>query len=230
MKVHWLQHVAHEGLGQLGDWLQQAGHTLTGTRLCAGEALPDLASLDALIIMGGPMNIYEHAAYPWLAPEKQFIRRAIDAGKVVAGFCLGSQLIADQLGGPVVRNEAGLEMGWWDVDFTPQARARNPRLPLSLSSFHWHGDSFLLPPEATLLASSAHCARQGFSWRDRVLGLQFHPEVTPADVRRWVDIEPPVPADGVQPAERILAETMAYAANAQLLDVLLSPLLPPAPG
>ena len=94
MRIHWLQHADFEDLGCIGPWLAARGHAVSGTRLYAGETLPDPAAFDALIVMGGPMNIYEYAAHPWLRTEKALIREAIAQGRRVLGICLGAQLIA----------------------------------------------------------------------------------------------------------------------------------------
>ena len=81
MRIHALQHVAFEGLGHIGRWIADRGHSVALTRLYAGDPLPRLADFDLLVIMGGPMNIYEDDRYPWLAAERQLIRQAVDGGK-----------------------------------------------------------------------------------------------------------------------------------------------------
>src|ERR1039458_5747370 len=102
MKIHWLQHEPFEGLGTIEGWLLGRGHTLSCTRLHAGEeppATPD--GFDWLVIMGGGMNVYQYLDHPWLRSEKRLIGGAISAGRRVLGICLGAQLIADVLGGKV---------------------------------------------------------------------------------------------------------------------------------
>lgn len=129
--------------------------------------------------MGGPMNIYEHGKYPWLANEKRFLKQAIDTGKIILGICLGAQLLADVLGGKVYPNK-WKEIGWFPVWKTSGAKCCSAfkRFPSLLHAFHWHGDTFELPPGAVLLASSGACENQAFAFRERVLGLQFHLETT----------------------------------------------------
>jgi GMP synthase-like glutamine amidotransferase len=117
MRIHYLQHVPFEDSAKIGEWARDTGHTVTCTRLCDEEALPPLNSFDWLVIMGGPMNVYEHQAYPWLVPEKRLIERAIEHGKFVLGVCLGAQLAADVLGGPVTKNRYR-EIGWFPVSLT----------------------------------------------------------------------------------------------------------------
>lgn len=148
-------------------------------------ALPTVSAFDMLLVMGGPMNIYETAQHPWLDAEKALIREAIEAGRTVVGVCLGSQLIADQLGSPVYRGILG-EIGWWPVARVADCPADLP-LPDNLQVYHWHGDTFDLPVGAHHLLESAACHSQGFLYGDRVLGLQCHLEATPASIRALID-------------------------------------------
>ena len=105
MRIHYLQHVPFEDLANIEKWAENRGHEVSKTLLFSGDGLPKLDKFDWLIIMGGPMNIYEHSKYPWLIKEKKFIGDVINDGKVVLGICLGAQLMADVLGGRVFRNE-----------------------------------------------------------------------------------------------------------------------------
>lgn len=223
MRVHWLQHAAHEDLGCIAPWLAARGAEVTHTALHAGEAPPASPDFDWLIVMGGPMNIYEHDAHPWLVTEKELIREALAAGKRLLGICLGAQLIADQLGGPVTRN-AETEIGWWPVRLTSEGRASGlfADHPDEFLPFHWHGDTFALPPGATRLAYSEGCAQQAFEVDGgRVLGLQFHPELTAADARRWLVGEQLQPARYVQSNEQILSDLARFAAANRLMVRLL---------
>ncbi|MCX6938762.1 MAG: type 1 glutamine amidotransferase [Verrucomicrobia bacterium] len=179
MKVHWFQHVEFEGLGLIESWLRARGHEVTATRWWAGEtAGPDTAAAEWLIVMGGPMNIYQHRDFPWLVDEKAAIAAAMDRGARVLGVCLGAQLIADVLGGKVMQNPAR-EIGWWPLRAVAATEARASRyaFPAELTVLHWHGDTFTLPPGAVRLAESEGCAQQAFAWGERVLALQFHLEM-----------------------------------------------------
>lgn len=183
MRIHSLEHVAFEDAAEIGAWARARGHRLTRTGFFAGEALPPLADVDWLVVMGGPMNIYEHDAHPWLAAEKAYLRAALAGGCRVLGVCLGAQLMADVLGGPVTRN-ADREIGWHPVRFSPAAAgsALFSDFPAELTVFHWHGDTFALPPGAVHLAASDACRNQAFQFGPRAVGLQFHLEYAPASI------------------------------------------------
>lgn len=223
MRVHWLQHADFEDLGCIAPWLAARGDTVTHTRLQAGVSLPAADDFDWLIVLGGPMNIYEYGQHPWLRAEKALIRAAITAGKRVFGICLGAQLIADVLGGKVTRNRAS-EIGWFPVRLTAAGRA-SPLLrdwPNEIEVFHWHGDTYALPPGAECLAQSEACEQQAFAWGGgRVVGLQFHPEITAANARDWLAQETLEPAAYVQAPQQILRELPRYGvANRLLLQLL----------
>ncbi|HEY9248844.1 MAG TPA: type 1 glutamine amidotransferase [Rariglobus sp.] len=224
MKIHWFQHVPFEGLGAIEGWLLARGHTLTCTRFFAGEAAPaKVDGFDWLIVMGGPMNIYQYRDHPWLRAEKRVIREAAAAGKRVLGVCLGAQLIADALGGKVYQN-AEREIGWFPVTAVPEGAASPLAFPPETMVFHWHGDTFSLPPGGVWLARSQACENQAFAVGSRVLGLQFHVEMTPADVARIAAECADELQSGayVQPASEMIARSAGEGpGTARLLDRLL---------
>ena len=228
MRVHVLQHVPFEGLGSIESWLVDNGHTLSSTHLYEQEALPDITAFDMLIVMGGPMGIYDYHEHPWLKPEKKFIRACIDAGKPVLGICLGAQLIADVLGGKVTRNPEK-EIGWFSIEVTAEGRdtAIGPLLAEADDVFHWHGDTFAIPPGAIHLARSDACEHQAFLYDGHVLGLQFHLEVTPAGAAALCSecAHELVPARYVQTANEILAPAGYFQHINQLMQGILSHLL-----
>lgn len=223
MRVHWLQHAEHEDLGCIAPWLAARGHKVTVTRLQRGELPPLPSAFDWLVVLGGPMNIYQHATYPWLVAEKQLIRRALDAGTRMLGICLGSQLIADQLGGPVTRNACS-EIGWHAVTLSNDGKraAAFSGFPDQFTAFQWHGDTFTLPPDAAALMRSNACANQAFTHGKRVVGIQFHLEVTAANARNWFSVERPAPARHVQTPEHVLAQLPSFADNNKLMIQLLA--------
>ena len=189
MRALVLQHVAVEGPGTLAPYLEARGWTLETVALYAGAHPPeDARGYQAVIVMGGPMGVYDEAAYPFLRAEQHFLRCAMAQDVPLLGICLGSQLLAKALGARVYRN-AQKEIGWYTVDLTP-AGAADPLfagLPLSLPVFQWHSDAFDLPAGAIPLASSPLCAHQAFRYGDRVYGLLFHLELTPAIIHTWME-------------------------------------------
>lgn len=226
MKVHWFQHVEFEGLGLIETWLKARGHELSATRWWAGEvAGQEAEAADWLIVMGGPMNIYQHRDYPWLVAEKAAIAAAVTRGVRVLGVCLGAQLIADVLGGKVMQN-AEREIGWWPVRAVPEGAGSRYAFPAESNVLHWHGDTFTLPPGATRLAESAGCAQQAFAVGERVLGLQFHLEMSGAAIAAIAGAcADEIAAGGrwVQTAEKIKAGVFEHAPDAnKLLSRLLT--------
>ncbi|MDP2847174.1 MAG: type 1 glutamine amidotransferase [Humidesulfovibrio sp.] len=184
LRLHGLRHESFENEAEIAAWAQMRGHGLTHTDLWNGETPPDPSAFDFLVVMGGPMNIYEEDTFPWLALEKRFLKASIDAGKLVIGVCLGAQLLADVLGGKVTKN-THREIGWHLVQAGPDAaRSRVfASLPAEYEAFHWHGDTFAIPPGALWTAKSEACAHQAFTaCDDRVVGLQFHLETNAASM------------------------------------------------
>lgn len=176
MRIHYLQHVPFEDLANIERWAKSRGHQITRTLLYQDQTLPGQEEFDWLIIMGGPMNIYEHEKFPWLVREKEFIAASVQGEKTVLGICLGAQLISDVLGGRVRKNEYR-EIGWHKVRLTPEARTSPifSALPPEFVAFHWHGDTFAIPPGAARMANSDACKNQAFEI-GRAVGLQFHLE------------------------------------------------------
>jgi GMP synthase-like glutamine amidotransferase len=187
MRYHALQHVSFESPGLLVGAVREKGHSLEVTALFSNAPLPQTADFDALIIMGGPMSIHDEAIYPWLRAEKELIAAAIREGKKVLGICLGAQLIAAVCGARVYQNTQK-EIGFWPVEWTEAAGKVFPGHPPTIF-FHWHGETFDLPAGAELLASTKACMNQAFLLGDRVLGIQFHPEVTPEILRTLIEEE-----------------------------------------
>lgn len=223
MRILCLQHVPFETPAAIADWAARRRHQLDCVLLHEDQRLPHIMDFDMLVLMGGPMSVNDEATLPWLADEKQYLRRAIHAGRRVLGVCLGAQMIADVLGAPVTRNRHR-EIGWFPLNrergLAPEHAAL---LPASMPAFHWHGETFALPPGAVRLASSAACTNQVFCAGDRILGLQCHLEITPAvagDLIRHCGDEL-VAAPYVQTAAELLAQPQRFAAANNALDRLL---------
>ncbi|MBZ4191429.1 type 1 glutamine amidotransferase [Niabella beijingensis] len=181
MRIHYLQHVPFEGPAFIASWLNENGHLISATRFFdAAAQLPAVGAIDALVVMGGPMGVYDEEQYAWLAEEKTFIKACISAGKKVLGICLGAQLLAVCLGAKV-QAAAHKEIGWFEVWPTAACRALTWFYELFKERpvvFHWHGDRFDIPDGCVdLLASSAN-TNQAFYYDEHILGLQFHLEVT----------------------------------------------------
>lgn len=225
-----LQHVPFEGPGSIADWADARGARLDITRLFAHEPLPDLAVIDLLVVMGGPMSANDHATHPWLADEITFISQAVEADKPVLGVCLGAQLIAAAMGARVLPN-ADREIGWFPIMPAQSDLAADFALPDEVIVLHWHGDTFELPPGATLLATSKACPNQAFVMRGRVMGLQFHLETTRASLWDLVDNCAGELAPGlrwVQSAERLLqVDQQQLDTNQQLMARILDNLTRP---
>lgn len=159
---------------------------VTVTKFFEDPTLPDADDLDLLVIMGGPMSVNDEAGYPWLAAEKQFIRKAIEKDKAVIGICLGAQLIANALGA-AVRPNGTKEIGWFPITAEPASYTEDIfSFPQELLVFHWHGETFDLPDGAIRLARSDACENQAFQLGRRVIGMQFHLETTPDAARDLV--------------------------------------------
>ncbi len=224
MNVHVLQHVPFEGLGSIESWLATRGAVVQTTHFFDSPRLPSLADLDFIIAMGGPMSVHDEADLPWLKEEKRFISDAVASGKAVLGICLGAQLVANALGArvyPVPHKE----IGWLDIESTSSS-SELFQFPKKTKVFHWHGETFDLPPEATRLARSAGCENQAFQIGSKVMGLQFHLETTPESAEsliancrnelvagRFIQSEEElrkVPASAYARVNALMAEVLAY--------------------
>lgn len=227
MHVQVLQHVPFEGVGSMVDWFQARGAAVHYTRFFEADArLPEPASCDLIVAMGGPMSVNDEAELPWLVEEKAFLRQAIEQGIPVLGICLGAQLIASALGARVQPNGQA-EIGWFPVWRAESVGAGCFVFPERIELLHWHGETFELPEGATLLASSEACRHQAFQFGRRVIGLQCHPEMTPGIVADLLhecaqELEP---GPWVQTPSQLAAEAQCYRPGnvliAQVLDYLL---------
>ena len=177
MQIHCILHEPFEGLAHIEKWISCQNHNLNFTLIYQGQEFPVDFDFELLIIMGGAASVYETDKNPWLLKEKRFIGEAIRLGKKVLGICFGAQILADILGGKVY-HALHPEIGWFPVYFTPEAREKFEFLPDEMTAFHWHSDTFDLPPGAIPLASSKFTVNQGFIYGDQVIALQFHLEMT----------------------------------------------------
>lgn len=184
-----LRHVAHVPLGSLEQVFAEEGVEFTYVDLFEDvpEGLP-LDEIAGLVVLGGPMNANETAAYPFLDRELGWIRAAVARQTPLLGICLGAQLMAKALGGRVTANPVK-EIGWYDLELLPKAAGDRllggcgPRETV----FEWHGDTFTLPEGAVLLASTPQCGNQVFRVGPAAWGLQFHVEMTGSLIEQWLD-------------------------------------------
>lgn len=184
-----ITHVAFEDPGSLGPELLRAGYTIELLEASiANLAAIDPLAADLLVVLGGPIGVYETAAYPFVQTEIALLQARLAAQRPTLGICLGAQLMAAALGAKVYPGRAGKEIGWSPLRAGPQAARCTGfagLLASGLSVLHWHGDTFDLPQGALHLASSALYPNQAFAIGNYALGLQFHPEVTTQGLERW---------------------------------------------
>lgn len=192
MRFLVLQHHRDEHPGVLRDFMAEDGAVWDAVELDAGEPIPaDISGYDALISMGGPMDVWETEEHPWLDDEKTLIREAVgERGMPFLGVCLGHQLLADALGGKVVKMDTP-EVGICPVEFNKagQADVLTGRLAAEIECLQWHGVSVIEPPAGGVsLAHSPVCPVQAMRVGGRAWGVQFHVEMTEATVREWAAI------------------------------------------
>jgi GMP synthase-like glutamine amidotransferase len=187
MNVLIVKHVEIEGPGLIEDCLKQGKAPYQILNLESNVHLPKLDDLTHIVLLGGPMNVYEEDRYPFLKYEDLFIKEAAQRGKRILGICLGAQLIAKALGGKVYK-ASGKEIGWYDLSLTEEG-ARDPLFspfPKTFSVFQWHEDTFDLPNASKLLVTSNPIHHQAFRYGENAYGLQFHMEVTEETIQDWV--------------------------------------------
>lgn len=204
------RHVPIEGPGYFATFLDRHDVPWKQVRIDAGEAVPaNLNGVSGVCLMGGPMSVNDEL--PWIPAVRERIREAVAARIPVIGHCLGGQLMASALGGTVHANPVK-EIGWGKLSVTDAVAAR-PWLgdaPCPLLAFHWHGETFTVPPGAARILASDWCANQAFVIDGRHLGMQCHVEMTPELVARWcADGAAEIAAadsPGVQAPDAILAD------------------------
>lgn len=197
-----IQHVAVEGPGALGEALRARGVTLRPVRVFAGDPVPACCDAEALVVMGGPMGVYEDDRHPHLRDERRLIESALAAGQPIIGTCLGSQLLASALGARVYPNSRK-EIGWYEVALAGAAAddALFAGAPPRFTPVHWHGDVFDLPAGAAHLASSAITPHQAFRHGSNAWGLLFHLELDRPQLDSWLTaFADEMAAAGIAPA------------------------------
>jgi GMP synthase (glutamine-hydrolysing) len=182
------QHVAAEPLGTLDPLIRRRGHRVRFTNFERHpDAQPNTDRYRGLIVLGGPMNVEDHAHRHHLRTEMLAIERMLEQGKPVLGICLGAQLLAHVLGAPVQRHHQP-EIGWYPLRTTDAGRSDPVLAPLGEEApvFQWHSYSFELPQGATHLARTDGCESQAFRYGDNAYGFQFHLEMDEPLIERWL--------------------------------------------
>ena len=206
MDVLAIIHGSNARAGIFGDVVEELGHRLDEWSLAWETPIPKpLDSYGAVLVFGGAMHADQDRRHPWLREENFFLQRLLDIGVPTLGICLGVQLLAKAAHSWVGPLEEP-EIGWHEVELSEEG-VEDPvlgRLPRSFEAFQWHYYTYGVPAGAQELARSERCT-QAFRLGERVWGVQFHPEVTLAQVESWIaDPEDPPPD-----AERLRAETQA---------------------
>ena len=221
-RVTCFQHIECEGPGSLLEVLRSRNVEVDILKPFQGDPIPGHLG-DGLVVLGGPMGVYEEKTFPWMTGELNAIRKCLDLSLPVLGICLGSQMLAHVAGGQVFRG-ALPEVGWYPVRWTAEGRL-DPlflELPASFEAFHWHGDTFTLPPGAVRLAGSERYDNQVFKLGRNAYGLQCHLEVTEKMVQDWAHryAKELAPQGGPIRPERILGD---LGAKARTLEALAEP-------
>lgn len=211
------RHAPTEGPAYFATYLERHGIPQRLVKVDAGEPVPtDPHAFSGLAFMGGPMSVNDDL--PWIPQVLDLIRAARAADIPLLGHCLGGQLMSRALGGSVGRNPVK-EIGWGEVKLAEGEEARRwfGHAGDHFMSFHWHGETFTLPPGAVRILSSAYCQNQAFALGDKHLGMQCHIEMTPELIDTWckggaAEIEDNRASPGVQPPEAIHAGIPAYLA------------------
>ncbi|MGH9356400.1 MAG: type 1 glutamine amidotransferase [Terriglobia bacterium] len=187
-RVVAIQHVECETPGLIEEALASKGFSVEHILSFRGQPAPkELGPAHGLVLMGGPMGVYESERFPFLQDEMRLVEKTLRDGKPVLGVCLGSQLLAAALGSKV-RKGARKEIGWHPITLT-EAGCDDPMLKevgRVFVAYHWHGDVFDVPDRATNLAASVCTECQGFRYQGNAYGLLFHMEITPEILKGMV--------------------------------------------
>ena len=181
-----VRHIHFEDLGLFHDVLLAAGYQVNYVDI----GTPDLSHVDPLapdilVILGGPVGVYDDDAYPFLLQEQELLRQRLASNLPTVGICLGAQQIAASLGARVAPS-GSKEIGFSPISLSPQGSVSSLRHLANVPVLHWHGDNMDLPADAVVLASTELCPNQAFAIGTNILALQFHPEANPSNIEAWL--------------------------------------------
>ncbi|MBP7088951.1 MAG: type 1 glutamine amidotransferase [Candidatus Omnitrophica bacterium] len=186
--VLFLKHIAIEGPGLLLDFFKNLGLKTGIIDISAGESLPSFEDYQAIVFLGGPMNVYETDRYSFLLEEEKFLKKALAKEIPFLGICLGAQILA-KVSNAKIKKAPLKEIGWYEVKLTGEGKDDFlfNGLGEKLTVFQWHEDTFDLAPQAKLLARGDTCVNQAFRVGKYAWGLQFHPEIKNGMLRSWLE-------------------------------------------
>ena len=219
------RHVRNEGPGTFAEFLDRRGIPHRTVRIDANDPIPEsIADVPGLVFMGGPMSVNDDL--PWIPKALKLIRQAVAADVPVLGHCLGGQLMSKALGARVTRNRVK-ELGWLKVTAIDSTASRDwlNGLPAQFEAFHWHGETFSIPPGATHILKSRYCRNQAYVL-GKSLALQCHIEMTPAMVRDWArdgerEIAASLGSPGVQGRSQMLSSLARRTSELQRVSEVL---------
>jgi GMP synthase (glutamine-hydrolysing) len=222
-----IRHVAFEDLGLLEPVLREHGYDVVTVDAGIEDTVAPIATGDLVVVLGGPVGASDADRYPFLADELSALRRRVEARRPTLGICLGAQLLARALGADVGPS-GQTEIGYAPITLTPEGLRSPLRHLADTPVLHWHGDRFMIPAGAQRLASTEKCDNQAFAFGPNLLALQFHLEVPPDAVERWlIGYVDSLSALGIEPGDLRAAaaaagEALGRAARAVVAEWLVS--------
>ncbi len=186
--ILFIKHIDIEGPGTLGEFFAQTDWKVKTINLHKGEELPPLHLCEAVVSLGGPMNVYENDIYPFLEVEEAFLKNVLKKDIPVLGICFGSQLMA-KISGGLIEKTLNPEIGWYPIKLTKYSRDDLLFRGVDdiFDMFLWHEDKFSIPQKAIHLSKSLLCENQALRIGKYAWGLQFHPEITYEMLLSWLD-------------------------------------------
>lgn len=222
MHILTIQHLEFETPGYISDWADLYGHQLTIAKFYVEQFTIHPINFDLIIVLGGSMSANEIDITDWLIEEKNYLQSAIEQNIKLLGICLGSQILAKLLGSQINKNN-DKEIGWFPVYNVSKSNSTLLNgLDDSYEVLHWHSDTFSLPLNSELIFSSTSCVHQGYIFQNRIVGLQFHPEITLKKLQDFAYNSFFETDTFVQSKEFILSNTKSIKNGNKLLEQILN--------